>query len=806
MTIDPVVGLALFAYGVVMVVWAYTMTVAFVRMRATRVSSPLVSRLYLVLVAGSICAIAACTNDLSRLALSTGAFGGTVVDPRQLVASMLLPYFANAGALAFAVWLAVKGWLPQIELDAQYQRERQQALEELVSRRTEELRETIEELEKDQRDRERIELELRAEHAMLDAIMKTNVGAICVMNGDGRIVFANDSAQGALGVATDELTKRSYNSPEWEPRDEDGNPLPEEDYPFVRVKLAGEPIRNMHVTIANEDGSRRVLDINGAPLFNEDGAFSGVVFLVADITKRMADEQVLRDSEQRFRLMVEDLPSGAVFVEGDRIYLNRAAEHITGYSRAELTSVDQWFWALYGGASDEARTKYEAIRDAGFVEVCIGSIRRKDGEARVIECDGYKSNHATVWLLHDVSERYHSNEVRLRSEAQLVQTQSLANLAIMAEGVAHDCNNILTGILGTAGLAQHELSADDGARPYIADIARGAERAADLCTMMMAYAGDAEPKLEAVDANAAIHEMVRFMQGPEGHAPGVSIQYALDDSIGMIRADRAQFRKVLLALLKNAAEAIGTGGGTITVSSETVRIREPLAADTYVSKGLSSGEYVRISVRDTGCGMDAATLGKAFDPFFTTKPNARGLGLTYSFGVLRASSGNISLESEEAAGTTATVYLPAANAATLGGTAPMEPERLWHGSGTILVVDDELNVRTITKRMLERLGFDVVLACDGYEAIKEVERRRDFAAVILDLTMPNLDGGAAFEEIRRNCPRLPVLIASGYDVKKVTARFPSGGVASFLQKPYPMHVLSTQLRDALAAGSDNLAL
>ncbi|NUM55039.1 MAG: PAS domain S-box protein [Candidatus Hydrogenedentes bacterium] len=800
MVVHPMVIVAVAAYAVVVGLWAYTSAVSLARMRASRGTSPFISRLYSVLVIGSTCAVASSIYDIARLVVSTGAFGATPADPLSTVASMAAPFAVNAIALAVVLGVAVRGSLRQIERERRRNERQRQELEALAEQRTAELRETVDRLEADHRELERIDLELRAEHAMLDAVMNTSVGAICVVNTEGRIVFANGMAQAVLGVSAQEAMQRRYDSPEWQPAGLDGSPLPDSEMPFRRVMNARAPVHNMQMRVVGQDGAPRLLEVNGAPLFTMDDEISGVVFLITDITKRRADEELLRDSEKRFRLMVEGLPSGAVFVDQNTIYMNRAAEQLTGYARSELATVDQWFWALYGEASIEARTKYERIRDGGFSQVCVGTIRRKDGESRVIECSGYRSESALVWLLRDITSEARTEEIQRRLKSELLQNRSIGELAVMAEGVAHDCNNILTSILGAAELARHELSADDSARPYIEDIAHEAERAADLCTMMMAYTGDAEQKFEGVDVNSAVKDMVRFMQGSEGVSHRIRIRYNLADSLMNVRADASQIRKVLLALFQNAVDALGDDVGDIEVTTRSWRASEPLAADAYMSEGLPPGEYVQIVVRDTGCGMDPIARAKAFDPFFTTKPDSRGLGLTYALGIVRASSGNIALESVQGRGTTVTVSLPVAYADSVAKESSAPVEDLWCGSGTILVVDDEQNVRLITKRMLEKLGFDVLLASNGGDAMNEISKHPDVAAVILDLTMPTMDGESTFKEIRRSKPDLPVLIASGYDVRKVAGRFPSG-VSSFLQKPFPLHVLSAHLRDALTGGT-----
>ncbi len=803
MTFDPLSGGFVAGYFVLVVLWTFTLVVSAARMRATRTLHESVSRLYLVLLVGSIAAILACANDVSRLVLNFSATGAARIEPAKLVGSMMLPYLANAVALIAALCFAVRGWLPRIEREEKGQMQVKQDLEDIVTSRTVELKASIDALEDDRRKRERVEAELRTKHAMLDAIMQTSVGAIVVVNPEGRIVFANAQAERVLGVPVRDAIGRLHDAKEWQVADLSGHAISDLNMPFRRVMDFGEPIQGIQVSIGWPDGSRRIIEVNGAPLPAENGAASGAVFLVTDISQRIHDEDILRNSEKRFRYMVEDLPMGAVFVDGDRIRLNRAAEDITGYAREELTTIDQWFWALYGTHSADAREKYESFRDAGFVDVCTTTITRKDSVDRVIDCGGYKSGNAIVWLLHDVTEQHKSQAERHRFQSHLIATQSLEQLAVMALGVANDCNNILTGILGTADLARHELSTSDDARPYIEDIAAGAERAADLCTMMMAYTGGAHLQQDSVDINAAIQDMVRFTQATDEEASSEAVRYELDESIPSARADAAQIRKVLVAVLRNAAEAVRESGGRVTVSTKSVRISESLAGDTSEAAGLLPGEYVCVTVTDTGQGMDKSTLERAFEPLFTTKPNARGLGLTYALGIVRASSGNMLIKSEKGRGTTVTLYLPAVFASTIAEEEPVDSGAIWHGTGTVLVVDDEQNVRAVTKRMLQRLGFEALLASDAREAMALIEDRKDISAVILDLSMPDMDGRRMLIEIRRTCPGMPVLIASGYDMKIVAKRFPEGDVAGFVQKPFSLTALSAHLRNVLAAPADS---
>jgi len=349
------------------------------------------------------------------------------------------------------------------------------------------------------------------------------------------------------------------------------------------------------------------------------------------------------------------------------------------------------------------------------------------------------------------------------------------------------------GILGNTDLLRPMIDTPES-RDCFDDISQGAKRASELCRMLLVFAGEGEFTPEPVDINTVVSDSIRFMRS--GIARGIQIELDLAKHLPRLEGDSTDLHQMLLVILANAADAIGDTGGGITV--KTGAVPAGAAPETSVGDALPPGDYISISVTDTGCGMSEEVASKMFDPFYTTKTRSRGLGLARALGVARAHGGAMNVSTRAGHGTTITVYVAAHAAQSRKAPTILDQESLWHGEGTILVVDDEENVRSITKRMLQRLGFDVLLAADGQEAVEMVSKAaKDLAAVILDLTMPNMDGDSAYAEIRRMEPKLPVLIASGYDVKTVTNRFDRTHISSFIQKPFQIKDLSNHLRDAL---------
>jgi signal transduction histidine kinase/CheY-like chemotaxis protein len=389
---------------------------------------------------------------------------------------------------------------------------------------------------------------------------------------------------------------------------------------------------------------------------------------------------------------------------------------------------------------------------------------------------------------------------RARSDEKLLQKQKLESLGILAGGIAHDFNNLLTGILGNASLAMDMLPQDSPVARMLEDVMQASERAAHLTRQMLAYAGKGRFVLERLDISRLVREISHLIKS--SIPQNVQICLDLGDDLPVIEADGSQIQQLVMNLVINAAEAIPSERtGSVTVITRTQHLDESYLAQLGASSDLAQGEYVALEVRDTGSGMDEATLRRIFDPFFTTKFAGRGLGLAATEGIVRGHGGVLKVYSSPGHGSTFKVLFPAlAEGKRREEVRPPAPVKVPAGSGTVLVVDDEEVVRRTAKSALERGGYDVVLAEDGPEGIRIFEALKDrIALVLLDLTMPGLGGEEVLLRLQAIGPQVRVILSSGYNEVEVIQRFAGKGLAGFLQKPYTAAALIDAVNQVLAS-------
>ena len=334
------------------------------------------------------------------------------------------------------------------------------------------------------------------------------------------------------------------------------------------------------------------------------------------------------------------------------------------------------------------------------------------------------------------------------------------------------------------------------ARRSLEGIEKAARRAADLCRQLLAYSGKGRFLVQPLD----LHDLVEEM----GHLLSVSIskkvvlKYHFATGLPTVEADATQVRQVVMNLIVNASEAIGDRSGVISLTTGLAHCDEHYLGGCYTAEGIQPGDFVYLEVADTGHGMDKATLDRIFDPFFTTKFTGRGLGLAAVLGIMRGHKGAIKVYSELKRGTTFKLLFPPGELSACKVEEKNGEKQVWKGQGTILVVDDEETVRTLVRRALEYAGFQVVVAEDGREALTQFQQiGKTVALVILDLTMPHLDGEACFRELRQMDPAVSVILSSGYNEQDVVNRFAGKGLAGFIQKPYTSHELIAKVREVL---------
>ncbi len=611
-------------------------------------------------------------------------------------------------------------------------------------------------------------------------------------DGKLRFTWSNEAASRILGEDTVLLT---------------GKPI-EEAFPVLadsrvaeecaKVAASGGVFEEVHLTYADQRiaGAYEIHAFQPAP--------NSVALLFREVTERARMQHALSVSEKRLTSIFKTVPVG-IGLTVSRV-IREANDHmcdLTGYSRVELIGLPMR--TLYADAEEYDRVGRDLGADEtrdGFASTETRWLRKGGAMVDVLLSTAPliagDPSAGVTFTASDVSERKRAEAERLGLEARMQQTQKLESLGVLAGGIAHDFNNILMAILGHADLADTRLSPVSPARESLQEIERAARRAADLCRQMLAYSGKGRFVIRHLDMSEVITEMEDMLQ--VSITKKATLRLRLGEGMPSVEADVAQLRQVVMNLVINASEAIGEAGGVISVTTSTMRCDRAYLAGTFVDEQLPEGPYVCLEVGDDGVGMDELTRQRIFEPFYTTKFTGRGLGLSAVLGIVRGHKGAIKVYSEPGKGTTIKVLFPASSAPAqpLEGDPPHEGA--WRGSGTVLIADDEETVRKVSGQMLAHLGFQAILAADGQQALSSFLVHKDaIVCVIVDLTMPAMDGEETFREIHRIDPRIPVLLSSGYNEQDAVQRFVGKGLAGFLQKPYQLSQLRRKLREVLEA-------
>ena len=514
-------------------------------------------------------------------------------------------------------------------------------------------------------------------------------------------------------------------------------------------------------------------------------AFGLTLFLAYSRSKLEGLTHQLQESEARFRSVAETASCG-IFIYSDRIeYMNEAGSRITGHPLGEIVGLP--FLKLVHPLDQElvsARARARLRGDSVPLRYEF-RIQTKQGETRWIDfAAGTVTLGERVYGLgtaFDVTERVKANDARLKVERKLLEAQRLESLGLLAGGVAHDFNNLLTVIQGNAGMVREAVNEPELARTCLWNIEETCRRASDLVRQMLAYSGRGTVQFQLLDLNRLIQDIAQLLS--VSIAKGITLRYDLAEELPPVSADAAQLQQVVMNLVTNAAEAIGEAEGTVTLRSGVRELGETEVSGLRVAEALSPGSFVFLEVVDTGAGMDGETQARIFDPFFTTKFTGRGLGLAAMQGIVRSHGGGVDIQSRPGAGTLFRVYLPAQTGRVLA-TGPAEPalaQTRVVGAGLVLVADDEPGIRDFARRVLERSGFEVIVAEDGVQAVEHVRaHRQELRLVLLDLTMPRQGGEEALRDMRALGFAGPVIRWSGYALNEA-APDPQ---APFLRKPF----------------------
>jgi PAS domain S-box-containing protein len=632
--------------------------------------------------------------------------------------------------------------------------------------------------------RKRQEQKLRAKTDELDQFFCLSIDLLCIATVDSKFLRLNPAWTNSLSWKVEELEGKSFLEL-----------VHPDDLSATQAAIAllssGQNTTSFTNRYRAKDGSYRFFEWRTAP------APDGLLYAAArDVTQRIASEEALRTSEERFHRIFELIPNPLTLSSMDGVLLdcNQAFCKISQYSREELVGrsiEDLGVWANYA----QRNALIQLLKNFGEVHDFETRFRSQDGHMRTVLLSVRKLNlreqEVMLTLARDITEQR-------GIEQRMLHTQKLESLCVLAGGIAHDFNNLLTGVLGNADLALRDLPSTSPLNENLNSISTAARKAAELCRQLLAYSGKGRFLVQPVNLEQLIAEMGQLLAASVSKKAVLQFQFAKD--IPAIQADAAQVRQVIMNLIVNASESFGEGGGLISVRTGLVDVDAAYLKGCLCAEDISPGKFVFLEVTDNGQGMDRDTLQRLFDPFFSTKFIGRGLGLAAVLGIMRGHRGGICVYSEPARGSRFKLLFPALTSSVANHVVVMEDDVHWKGSGQILVVDDEETVRNLGKRMLERAGFTVLTATDGREALKLFIPEQDrIRLVLLDLTMPNLDGEACFRLLQEQKPDVKVVLTSGYNEQDVVNLFAGKGLAGFLQKPFSSGDLLNKIREVLAS-------
>ncbi len=563
---------------------------------------------------------------------------------------------------------------------------------------------------------------------------------------------------------------------------------------FILSRIArGERVEHFDTVRRRKDGRLINVSVAISPVMDSNGSVIGASHVARDITASAE----LQLAQARLAAIVESSEDAIISktLKGVVQTWNKGAERVYGYSTVEMVGRPMSM-LLPPDRPDEEATILERLGRGERVDHFETARMRKDGtriEVSLTISPVYDPEGCVIAASHvarDITEQR-------RIESQRLHTQKLESLGVLAGGIAHDFNNLLTGILGNATLVMEDLAPSNPNHSVLGECVLAAERAAQLTRQLLAYAGKGRFVTEPVNLSALVREINTLIQSSISRK--VQVRLDLASELPSVEADAGQLQQVIMNLIMNGAEAIGEDVGLVVCTTALLPVDEAYIQNLGAEgRHLVPGQYVMLEVHDNGCGMDQSTLARIFEPFFTTKFTGRGLGLAAVSGIVHGHRGAIKVYSATGKGSTFKVLLPAAP----GKNSPVvePPPRLSEGRNrTVLIVDDEETVRSVARNTLRRRGYKTIEAGDGREALEVYKRfLNEISLVLLDLTMPYMNGEEVLREIKVITPSAKVLLSSGFNEVEAVRRFTGQGLAGFLQKPYPAAVLAETVKRILS--------
>ncbi len=539
--------------------------------------------------------------------------------------------------------------------------------------------------------------------------------------------------------------------------------------------------------ISCRDGNIKVLEFRAARIDE-----SRAMVMLTDITDRKRIEYALIESEERFRILSDNSPVGIALARPDGVfdYMNPRFTEIFGYTIEDFPDNETFLKRIFPNPSYRDLVRYFYREDVeNFVKSRkvgerVVTVRTRGGSDRIM--------HSRMVILGNGKQLMTFEDITdiKKMEAELFHAQNMEAVATLAGGIAHAFNNILMGIQGYTALMISETKADHPAYSRLKRIEKQVKSGSDLTSQLLAFSSGGRYEVKPCSMNDLIEKTSNaFGQTRKD----IKIHKALETDIWAVEIDQAQIEQVLINLYVNAQQAM-PGGGDVTLKTRNVTLDEAYVRNYKVKPG----NYVMLTVTDTGVGIDDRAKERIFEPFFTTREmgHGRGLGLASAYGIIRGHQGIINIYSEEGQGTTFNIFLPATEKTAVKETVP--PKGLLVGSETILFVDDEDVIIDVNREILESLGYKVVAAKSGQEALEVYRKLQSkINLIILDMIMPGMDGEATYDSLKKVNPEIRVILSSGYSKNEQAKAILEKGCQAFIQKPFSISDLSMTIRQVL---------
>jgi two-component system, cell cycle sensor histidine kinase and response regulator CckA len=560
----------------------------------------------------------------------------------------------------------------------------------------------------------------------------------------------------------------------------------------------GDKMAPEEYEVVAKDGTIKFAEINGGPIIR-DGSIIGFIAVGRDITERKLAEKAARETEEKYTTLADNIPDIIYSLDSQGKVMTISEKAILRYGYTLQDFMGESFWKFI--VEEDRKMIFDALEE--YLKNRIEFTRGL--QLRMVAKDGTKhwfelSSHSLFdeqgnfiredGVLRDITASKEAEAEKARLEDQLNQIQKLEAVGTLAGGLAHDFNNLLMGIQGYASLMLLEINESNPHYEKLKRIEAQVQSGTGLTRQLMGFARGGRYEIKTMDIN----EIVKKTSDMFGRtSKGITVHHRSEGDIWPVEVDQVQIEQVLLNLYVNAGQAM-PGGGELYINIKNVVLDESYAR-TFSA---DPGKYVKLSVTDTGVGMDEKTKDRIFEPFFTTREMGRGtgLGLAMVYGIIKGHKGIINVYSEKGHGTTFNIYLPASEKIL---TEIEEPySEVLRGQETILVVDDEEMILKVTEGLLRSLGYRVITASRGEQAIEIcLSRKGEIDLLILDMVMPGMNGSETFDRIKDVDPDLKVILSSGYSLNGQATDILKKGCQGFIQKPFTVQELSQSIRKVL---------